>query len=45
MGLSKENAHDALKDVQDTAEILIRFMKLFRSLSPKIKFRNAFNNV
>ena len=45
MGLSKENAHDALKDVQDTAEILIRFMKLFRNLSPKIKFRNAFNNV
>lgn len=45
LGLSKENAHDALQDVKDTAEILIRFMKLFRSLAPKIKFRNAFNNV
>lgn len=42
LGLSKENAHDALKDVQDTAEILIRFMKLFRSMSPKIKFKDSF---
>lgn len=45
LGLSKDNAHDALKDVQDTAEILIRFMKLFRGMSPKIKFRNSFANV
>jgi exonuclease I len=45
VGLSKDNAHDALQDVKDTANILIRFMKLFRSLSPKIKFRNAFVNV
>ena len=44
LGLSKENAHDALKDVQDTAEILIRFMKLFRNISPKIKFRSSFKN-
>lgn len=42
LGLSKENAHDALKDVEDTAVILIRFMKLFRNLSNKIKFRDAF---
>lgn len=41
-GISKEGAHDALKDVQDTAEIIIRFMKLHRSLSEKIKFKNSF---
>ena len=44
LGLSKENAHDALKDVQDTAQIMIRFMKLFRSMSPKIKFKDSFNS-
>jgi len=42
LGISGEGAHDALKDVQDTAEILIRFMKLFRSTSRKVKFKNAF---
>jgi len=44
MGLSKEGAHDALKDVHDTANILIRFLKLHRKLFAKIKFKNAFNN-
>jgi exonuclease I len=44
LGLSKENAHDALKDVQDTAQILIRFMKLFRNVSSKVKFKNSFAN-
>lgn len=41
-GIDKTGAHDALKDVQDTAEILIRFMKLHRNLSKKIKFKNSF---
>jgi DNA polymerase III epsilon subunit-like protein len=41
-GISKDGAHDALKDVQDCAEILIRFMKLHRSLSNKIKFKDSF---
>jgi DNA polymerase III epsilon subunit-like protein len=41
-GLSKEGAHDALKDVKDTAQLIIRFMKLHRTLSQKIQFRNAF---
>ena len=27
MGMSKENAHDALQDVKDTANIMIKFMK------------------
>lgn len=41
-GMSGEGAHDALKDVKDTADILIRFMKLFRSTSSKVKFKGAF---
>jgi exonuclease I len=41
-GISKEGAHDALKDVKDTAEILIRFLRLHRNLGKKIQFKNAF---
>ena len=41
-GMSKDNAHDALKDVQDCAEILIRFLRLHRNMASKIKFRNSF---
>ncbi|NDC71847.1 MAG: 3'-5' exonuclease [Sphingobacteriia bacterium] len=41
-GISKEGAHDALKDVKDTASILIRFMRLHRNLGQKIKFKNSF---
>ncbi len=44
MGISKEGAHDALKDVKDTAQIMIRFMKLHRNLSEKIKFKGSFVN-
>lgn len=45
LGISGENAHDALKDVKDCAEILIRFLKLHKNLSQKIKFKDAFANV
>jgi len=41
-GMSKDNAHDALGDVMDCAEILIRFMRLHRNQAKKIKFRNSF---
>lgn len=41
-GISKEGAHDALKDVKDCAEILVRFLRLHRNLSQKIKFKNSF---
>ena len=41
-GIDKYGAHDAIKDVKDTAEIIIRFMKLHRNLGQKIKFKNAF---
>lgn len=44
LGISKEGAHDALKDVKDTAEILIRFMKLHRNLARKVKFKGSFVN-
>ncbi len=41
-GMSKDNAHDALGDVLDCAEILMRFLRLHRNQAKKIKFRNAF---
>jgi DNA polymerase III epsilon subunit-like protein len=43
-GISKEGAHDALKDVKDSADILIRFLRLHRNLSKKIKFQGSFTN-
>lgn len=45
LGLDKTGAHDAMKDVEDTASILIRFLKLHRSTSNKVKFRGSFANV
>lgn len=44
LGIDKEGAHDALKDVKDTAQILIRFLKLHRNVSAKVKFRGSFLN-
>lgn len=44
LGITKDGAHDAIKDVKDTAEILVRFMKLHRNLSNKIQFKGAFKN-
>lgn len=41
-GISKEGAHDAIKDVKDSAEIMIRFMKLHRRLANNIKFKDSF---
>ena len=42
LGIDKKNAHDAIKDVKDCAEILIRFLRLHRSLTSKIKFKGSF---
>jgi hypothetical protein len=42
--MDKTNAHDALQDVKDTANILIKFLKLQRTLSKKIVFEKAFAN-
>lgn len=44
LGISKDGAHDAIKDVKDTADIMIRFLKLHRNLSEKIQFRGAFRH-
>ena len=42
MGLSKENAHDALQDVKDTAKIMIKFMKTHRAVYRNMKIEQAF---
>lgn len=42
LGISKVGAHDALKDVKDTAAIIIRFLKLHRNLGQKVKFKDSF---
>lgn len=42
LGIAKDGAHDAIKDVRDTAEIIIRFLKLHRNLAEKIKFKGSF---
>lgn len=44
LSISKEGAHDALKDVKDCAEILIRFLRLHRSMFGKIKFKGSFSS-
>ena len=41
-GLPKDNAHDALQDVKDTANILIKFLKLQRNLLKKVRFEKSF---
>ena len=41
-GMSKENAHDALQDIKDTANIMIRFMKMQRKFAGKVHFEKAF---
>ena len=42
MGLSKNNAHDALQDVKDTANIMIKFMKTHRAVYRNLKLDKAF---
>lgn len=42
MGIDKTGAHDAMKDVKDCAEILMRFLRLHRNLAEKIRFKDSF---
>lgn len=42
MGLSKDNAHDALQDVKDTANIFIKLLKTHRAVYQNITFDKAF---
>lgn len=43
--ISSENSHDALKDINDTADILIRFLKLTRKTADKVKFKGSFGKI
>ncbi len=42
MGLATEGAHDALNDVTDTAKIIIKYLKLYRFLGPKVPTEDSF---
>ena len=42
-GMELEGGHDALKDVRDTAFLVQKFLKLHRSLSPRIQFKGSYN--
>jgi DNA polymerase III epsilon subunit-like protein len=42
LGMSKDGAHDALIDVKDCTQIIIRFMELFRRTAAKVQFKGAF---
>ena len=44
LGINKDGAHNAVKDVEDCARILIRFLRLHRNLVKKVKFKGSFNN-
>lgn len=43
MGMSTDGAHDALVDVMQGAELLIRFLKLHRHYAGKVEFADSFN--
>lgn len=40
-GMSLENAHDAMQDVKDSADILIRFLNLFDRITQKVPLLNG----
>lgn len=44
LGISKEGAHRAAKDVIDGAKVLIKFLQLTRKISGKTKFKGAMSN-
>lgn len=41
---SRANAHDAVQDVKDVAELAIRFLNLHRKTASKTRFKGAFSN-
>ena len=43
LGMSTANAHDALKDVKDTANLLCRFLRLYRRTAKNVRFRDSFS--
>lgn len=44
-GIETVGSHTALKDVYDTAEILMRFMRLYRRTAEKVRFKNSFAKI
>ena len=44
MGLSSDGAHHALKDSQDAAKLAIKFLGLYRYISPRVEFKECFKN-
>lgn len=45
LGITKIGGHDAKKDVEDTAKILIRFLNLHKNYAHRFNFKNSFANV
>jgi DNA polymerase III epsilon subunit-like protein len=43
-GISSDGAHDAANDTEICAKILIRFLKLSRTMAPKVKFKGSFKD-
>ena len=44
MGMKADSAHNALSDAKDAAKLYIRFFKLYKELSNRIPFADAFAN-
>lgn len=42
MGMSTDNAHDALVDVRQTGAFIMRFIKFYRTQFPKMNFEGCF---
>lgn len=43
-GIKKNEHHDALQDCRDCANLLIRYLKLFREFTNRVKFKGAMAN-
>lgn len=42
-GIPTAGSHDALKDIRDEAWMIQKFMRLFRSVAPRVQFEGAYN--
>lgn len=40
-GINTDNAHEAMTDTVQTAQLIIRFLKLHRNTFPKVKFKDS----
>lgn len=45
MGMPNESAHNAIYDVKQSADLMIRYLKLARTIAPKTKFKGSFGAV